>query len=303
MGDNKTKALQYFIKEAAVGELDYIIDDISTILGNKEFLNQPDIIQALREYHETHLNHHTLPDGTKVVVTENGRRETEVVKQPEIEAEGEGEAEAVAEPAATNPSEFTYVDEARNCKFTLDVTSGEVKILNNSEKNEDESVQGFKESLVESLDKYISEHYKQMTTLGSVSIKGSDIITTDIEISCHNLNHKNFWGGEWLSRWSITHTLGASDFQITGKINILNHYFEQGNIQFELEKTFDTSTSGVVGGDASQSIIAHINKLEEEYQNSLESMYEEISESHMKSLRRKLPFTGKTFDWGVPKMM
>ncbi|CAI2377149.1 unnamed protein product [Moneuplotes crassus] len=299
MSDSKTKALQYFIQEATVGELEYIIDDIGTIVGNKDFLQQPEIIQALREYQERHLNHQTLPDGTKVVVTEKGRRETEVTKEPEPEAEGEGEQP----PAETDPFEFTYVDEARNIKFTLNVNSGEVKVVNDAEKHHDEAVQGFKEQLVESLDKYIAGHYKELTTLGTVSVEGTDQITAHIEISCHNLNHKNFWGGEWLSRWTVTHTLGSSDFEITGRINIHNHYFEQGNIQFELNKSFDSPTAGTVSGDAAESIIAAINKLEENYQVSLEEMYEEISDNHMKNLRRKLPFTGKNFEWGVSKLM
>mmetsp|Transcript_21829 Transcript_21829/g.19366 ORF Transcript_21829/g.19366 Transcript_21829/m.19366 type:complete len:306 (+) Transcript_21829:18-935(+) len=300
MGDNKTKALHYFIKEATVGELDYIIDDISAILGNKDFLNEPEIIEALREYQETHLNHTTLPNGTKVVVSEKGRRETEVAKQPEVEGEGEGEAEV--EPVETNPAEFTYVDEARNVKFTLNAISGEIKVVNESEKNADEVVQGFKDSLVESLDKYISEHYKESTTLGTVSVEGTDQVTAQIEISCHNLSHKNFWGGEWLSRWTVTHTIGSSDFEITGSINIVNHYFEQGNIQFKLNKTFDTPTSGTVQDDVSQSIVALVNKLEEQYQASLDTLYEDISDNHMKSLRRKLPFTGKNFDWGMQSL-
>lgn len=306
MSDSKTKALQYFIQESTVGELDYIIDDIGSIVGNKDFLQQPEIIEALRQYHESHLNHQTLPDGTKVVVTEKGRREAEVQKEPEPEpvAEGEGQPEpAEPTPVEADPAEFTYVDEARNIKFTLNVNSGEVKVVNDAEKHQDEAVQGFKEQLVESLDKYIAAHYKELTTLGTVSVEGTDQITAHIEISCHNLNHKNFWGGEWLSRWTVTHTLGSSDFEVTGKINIHNHYFEQGNIQFELNKSFDSPTAGTVTGDAAESILESINKLEETYQISLEDMYEEISENHMKNLRRKLPFTGKNFEWGTTKLM
>jgi hypothetical protein len=297
MESNKAKALHYFIKEATVGELDYIIDDISNIIGNKDFINEPEIIDALRNYHETHLNHHTLSNGTSVVVSQRGRRENE--DGAPVEAEGDGETEA----AQSNPGVFTYVDEARNAKFTLDVRSGEVKIINDSEKHSDETVQGFKESLVESLDKYISECYKLSTTLGTVTIDGSDNITAYIEISCHNLNHKNFWGGEWLSKWTVTHSIGSTDFDLSGSINITNHYFEQGNIQFKLNKNFDSVSKHCGQDSATQNILEQISKLEEEYQSSLEVMYEDISENQMKNLRRKLPFTGKAFDWGVPKIL
>ena len=64
-----------------------------------------------------------------------------------------------------------------------------------------------------------------------------------VDISCHNLNFKNFWGGEWLSYWSF-------DFdsnQAEGFIKVHNHYFELGNIQFNLTKKIDS---------------AHLNKLD-----------------------------------------
>jgi hypothetical protein len=163
-------------------------------------------------------------------------------------------------------------------------------------------VQGFKDSLVEALDKYISENFKEGTSLATVSVTGSSDITANIEISCHNLNHKNFWGGEWISRWAVTHTLGGSDYTLTGDIKIVNHYFEQGNIQFKLDKSYSSPDSTSAQGDVAQAVVAHIGKLEEEYQAGLEDMYVDISENHMKSLRRLLPFTGKNFDWGVPKL-
>ena len=289
MGDNKTKALHYFIREATVGELNYIIEDIGSILGNQDFMQEKEIVQALRGYYESHLTHHTLPGGQEVVVSETGRREEQ--------KEGEGDEEH-------KETEFVYVDEARNIKFKLDVTNGVCKVIDDSHKNPDEAVQKFKETLVENLDNYIAEHYKTGTTIGTVAIEGEDQLKIHIDISCHNLNHKNFWGGEWLSRWTVTHSLNSSDYEFTGSIKISNHYFEQGNIQFKLDKSFESPISGAVkGGDTAQSIITHIQKLEEEYQNSLDAMYEDISENHMKSLRRKLPFTGKSFEWGVPKLV
>ena len=56
-----------------------------------------------------------------------------------------------------------------------------------------------------------------------------------IKISCHNLNFKNFWGGEWISTW--VYDLGSDS--LSGTIRVHCHYFEQGNIQFELTKSLD----------------------------------------------------------------
>lgn len=300
MGDNKNKALHYFIKETTVGELNYVLDDISSLIGNKDFLQEPEIIEALRNYHETHLTHHTLASGENVVVSDHGRQSQEESAKV-ADAEGEGEDQAPAE--ASHPSQFTYVDHARNIKFTLDVATGECKIVEGGASAADESAEAFKVSLTESLDKYVSEKYKENTTLGTVSVTGASDVEAHIDISCHNLNHKNFWGGEWISRWVVRHTLGSSEYELAGSIKINNHYFEQGNIQCKLDKTFEASSAAVKGDDAAQSIIAHIEKHENEYQATLEVMFEEIKENYMKSLRRKLPFTGKSFDWGAPKLM
>ena len=241
MSDNKSKALHYFIREAMVGELNYIIEDISSIMGSKDFLQDPEVISALKTYYESHLSHHRLSSGESVVVTEKSMQE----KPAQVESEDNGEGEDNKEPE--NPSEFTYYDQARNISFSLDVTTGEVKLLEGGEKQSDEAVEGFKTSLVESLDKYIAENYKENTTLGTVSVEGSDQIEASIDISCHNLNHSNFWGGEWLSSWVVKHTLGSSEFEISGSIKISNHYFEQGNVQFNVNKSFENESVAIAG--------------------------------------------------------
>ena len=53
-----------------------------------------------------------------------------------------------------------------------------------------------------------------------------------VEISCHNLNFKSFWGGEWLSSWYVDLAAGT----VAGRIVVHNHYFENGNIQFNMNK-------------------------------------------------------------------
>jgi hypothetical protein len=47
------RVIKYFIKSSPVGELSDVLDDISNIIGH-DFLQTPDIKQALREYYEAH---------------------------------------------------------------------------------------------------------------------------------------------------------------------------------------------------------------------------------------------------------
>ena len=79
-----------------------------------------------------------------------------------------------------------------------------------------------------------------------------------VNISCHNLNFANFWGGEWVSNWHFDSSSG----QISGHIRVHNHYFEQGNIQFNLNKDIPQGKLATVTG---KSIVDFISKSETKY--------------------------------------
>ena len=46
MGDD-VAAIKYFIKEAPVGELVLVLKDIEQLRGNKDFLENPEILETL----------------------------------------------------------------------------------------------------------------------------------------------------------------------------------------------------------------------------------------------------------------
>jgi hypothetical protein len=69
------KVCKYFIKSSPVGELHEVLDDIGKVLGSQEFLQTPEIKEALREYYESHRLHLHLSDGQTVLVSAQGRQE------------------------------------------------------------------------------------------------------------------------------------------------------------------------------------------------------------------------------------
>ena len=87
---------------------------------------------------------------------------------------------------------------------------------------------------------------------------------------------------------------------MTGSVRVNNHYFENGNVQFNLSKKFEavplTASDGV-------SICAKINEMEAKYQQSVENVLENAKEGMFKKMRRFIPVTGQKFDWDKPKMM
>jgi hypothetical protein len=54
-------------------------------------------------------------------------------------------------------------------------------------------------------------------------------------ISAHNLNYKNFWTGEWLSLWEIQKEK-ANTYSLKGNVKANTYYYEEGNIQFNMNK-------------------------------------------------------------------
>lgn len=79
------------------------------------------------------------------------------------------------------------------------------------------------------MQKYTTENFKEGTTLFQVTQGGSDDEQT-IEISCHNYKLDAFWSGEWLTTFTIKAGV------LSGDLKIKCHYFEQGNMQFNLDK-------------------------------------------------------------------
>lgn len=105
-----------------------------------------------------------------------------------------------------------------------------------------------------------------------------------MDISCINTNFTSFWGGEWQASWQIDTQANA----LSGSIKLNNHYFENGNIHFALNKDF----AGIPLENAdADGIISAIKKTETQYQNDIESMHETMGDV-FKRMRRILPVTG-----------
>jgi len=72
------------------------------------------------------------------------------------------------------------------------------------------------------------------------------------------LNLGHCWTGEWQAQW-IVDIQGQS---MTGSIRVNNHFFENGNVQFNLHKKYDTIA---LAGSDGESICQKINEVETAY--------------------------------------
>lgn len=114
----------------------------------------------------------------------------------------------------------------------------------------------FRAGIEAAVDTYISVNYKQGTTRACLCFNQDGNL--QIDISCINTNFKAFWGGEWQASWLVDTQANT----LSGSIKINNHYFEQGNIHFGLERTFANIPLAQADAD---NILATIRKTETEY--------------------------------------
>lgn len=74
-------------------------------------------------------------------------------------------------------------------------------------------------------------------------------------ISCHNVKLDAFWAGEWQSTWTL------ENGKLRGDIMIRSHYFELGNMQFNLDQTFEDIN--LKDANDAASIVAAIKTVED----------------------------------------
>lgn len=115
----------------------------------------------------------------------------------------------------------------------------------------------------------------------------------EIIICAQKFNPSNMINGQWKSIWKI------GQEEITAKIDVLVHFWEDSNVQLHGSRSFKGRTPS--GGNEVDDIIAIIKKEENEFQLSLNESYSNLLEKSFKRLRRTLPVTRSKIDW--PKLV
>ena len=152
----------------------------------------------------------------------------------------------------------------------LDLKGGEV---------EDAQGLGDLESLQIALDQYLSQRY----STGSVRVFPDPC---RVVLVCNNVNLRNFWSGSWKSTWEI------QGRELKGTVSIKAHYFEEGNLQLKTAK----EVQGTLGSDdLAQEVPKLIAQLEDSVHSSMHSLYERLSSSVFKAMRRTMPVTHTKF--------
>ena len=148
----------------------------------------------------------------------------------------------------TKDGEGFYYDQGQKVKFKIE--NGEVQ-----EAQETECSDELREAVENKVKEYINKCYKTEVTKYNVYFDGNKIV---VLVSAHNLNLKSFWSGEWLSTWEMD--INTKD--IKGTLRANTYYYEEGNIQFNLDTKFDGKAEGGDDNAVATSLVEFIKKSE-----------------------------------------
>jgi capping protein alpha len=251
---------KYIIKKTPIGHLGKAIENLKAVVG-EEVMDTLDVKKELHAYGENHLSSvKNNVTNTKVVISN-----------------------------LTKDDQGYYYDQGQNVKFQIGLESGQVENAQSIQVHND-----LRNVVEQKLKQYIQKCYAQEVTKYNVYFneKNNKIV---VLISVHNLNLKSFWSGEWLSTWE----LNLKNYSVNGTLKANTYYYEEGNVQFNLDTKFNGSAKGGDSNAIADALIEFIKKSENSVQLELEKVYDELSENYIKPLRRKLPVTGTKVNWNI----
>ena len=153
----------------------------------------------------------------------------------------------------------------------------------------DPSLEEKRAAVLSAVSEYLLKHFAGGRAACGAFAKEGELT---VVISGDKLNLKNYWGGSWVSTWTV-----GSDGCLSGVAKLRAHYFEEGNVQLHTTKEFPAVK--VTGGDFGKAVAAMISDREQELQQALATMYMNMSNETLKSMRRVMPKTQKKMEWNM----
>jgi len=248
-----------FLLNSPPGEFMEVVTDVRALLPSESMINES-APRTFREYNTEQMIQVDSPGNShKVLITKYG----------EV-ADGE------------------YLDPKGNQVVIFDHIKQEVtgkRAINGDEV--DSSVESLRAAFEKASFDYCQQHYPH----GAATVYGKDgkII---ICISSARFNPSNYWNGRWRSVWTV------SNGELVGHFKIIVHYYEEGNVQLNTDTTQKTTITESGSPDkVAEAALKAITKVEQTFQQSLDSSYTTMGDTTFKALRRALPITRSRIDW------
>ncbi|XP_068659794.1 F-actin-capping protein subunit alpha [Aristolochia californica] len=271
----KKEIAKWFLTNAPSGEIQYIAKDIQSVLMD-EHVYKMAVSEAFPLYNKAHMISLEMPNRTgDVLITPFGELD-------DIE---------YLDPRTCQVATIDHVKQA--CKAVRPATDEELP---------SSYIEEFRGALDAEVLKYVTETYPK-GTCAVYCTHGKDIegpgadFELVVVISAARHSPQNFCNGSWRSIWSVAFKDELQEMEVTGKMQVGAHYFEEGNVQLDAKHECRDSTLLQSPEDSAVAITNMIHHHESEYFASLESSYSNLPDTTFKDLRRKLPVTRTLFPW------
>lgn len=253
---------KYVIEQTPIGLLDSSLKSLKVLL-KEETLNNPDVLKEIKIYKENHLTPISIKNiKSKVIIS-----------------------------SLNKDSDGFYYDQRQKVRFKLNAKCEVEKVEEYESKNET------RKKIEEKLIEYINKYYNKKTIHYNVYYD-SIVDKMHILICGQNINESNYWNGEWLSIWE----LDLNDKKVTGEIKINTIYYEDGNVQFNFKKNYETKNNGNDDESIANELIKYIEDNENETQKKLEKVNDNFSEVYIKQLRKRVSLIGNDMNWSLDQI-
>jgi capping protein alpha len=261
-----------FLLQSPPGEINDVLNDVRNIISDDEALEQG-IKPALREYNIEQFTVVDVPESNhQSIISEVARLES---------------------TEETEDAQERFLDPRSKLSFVFDHLTLEASEPQPYEPNEEH--EPLRAALETSALSYLTAHFTDSVAAVFSPKEGSTAFT--IQIVANKYNPTNYWSGRWRSEYIVD----MSTKQLSGKVLINVHYYEQGNVQLATNHTVSLEIPPAIISaaptTAASKILALIEGEEGKYQVSLNETYQEMGEKTFKGLRRALPLTRQKLDW------
>jgi len=155
-----------------------------------------------------------------------------------------------------------------------------------------------RDALQKAMEEYAATQFSDGSANVAVYEKGNEFV---VVLSGSKANLRNYWSGKWRSEWHVDHKGKTAK----GKVRIVIHYFEDGNVQLDQNKDIDKAAITAKGSDDkafAEGVKDFIAGQESAIQDTLEEMYQNMSVETFKDMRRILPIAKTKMDWTGAQM-
>ena len=259
---NPKEIAKFIIDKTPIGLLDSSIKNLKVLL-KEETMNNPEILKEIKNYKENHLYPISIQNVKNKVIISSVNKDSD---------------------------EF-YYDQGQKVRFKLNAKCQVEKL------EEYESKSETRKKIEKKVIEYVNKYYNKENTYYNVYFD-SLLDKIHVLICGQNINEKNFWSGEWLSIWE----LDLNDKKVTGEIKVNTIYYEDGNMQFNFKKNYETINKGKDDESIADDLIRFIEKNENEIQKNMVKTNPNSNEEFIQSLRKSVSLIGNNMNWTLDQI-